>query len=119
MLLRQHRPHLRYFTDIVARTRNGGAPVLASAGGTITFSNLGATGIETGTPVINAPQTSLVFAGAIIRKPLVGDDDRIFVAPVMKISVCFDHRLVEGAVAASFTMELKRRLEAIDVEATL
>ena len=97
--------------DIAARAKSGDRSGLTTKGGTITFSNLGAYGIETGTPVINAPQSTLVFAGAIIRKPVVRGDE-IIIAPVMKLSVCFDHRLIEGAVAAAFTGDLKARIES-------
>lgn len=86
------------------------------SGGTITFSNLGAFGIETGTPIINAPQSTLVFAGSIIRSVVVGENDGIFVAPVMKLSVCFDHRFIDGVTAAAFTAALKDGLEKLSVD---
>jgi pyruvate/2-oxoglutarate dehydrogenase complex dihydrolipoamide acyltransferase (E2) component len=50
--------------------------------------NLGAYGIETGTPIINAPQSTLVFAGAIVRTVVPGENDEIRIAPIMKLSVC-------------------------------
>lgn len=96
---------------IASQARNGDTGDLKFSGGSITFSNLGAHGIEMGTPVINAPQSTLVFAGAIIRKPVVRGDD-IVIAPIMKLSICFDHRLIEGAVAAAFSVDLKNRIEA-------
>lgn len=96
---------------IAAQAKSGDTGGIKLSGGSITFSNLGAHGIEMGTPVINAPQSTLVFAGAIIRTPVVRGDD-IVIAPIMKLSICFDHRLIEGAVAAAFTVDLKNRIEA-------
>lgn len=98
-------------STIAGQAKSGDTGGMKLSGGSITFSNLGAHGIEMGTPVINAPQSTLVFAGTIIRTPVVRGDD-IVIAPIMKLSICFDHRLIEGAVAAAFTVDLKNRIEA-------
>lgn len=101
---------------LAARAKAGDLTADDLSGGTITFSNLGAFGIETGTPIINAPQSTLVFAGSIIRSVVVGENDGIFVAPVMKLSVCFDHRFIDGVTAAAFTVALKDRLETLSAD---
>jgi pyruvate dehydrogenase E2 component (dihydrolipoamide acetyltransferase) len=102
--------------DIQGLAKKGREGRLAPAdleGGTITFSNLGAQGVETGTPIINAPQSTLVFAGAIIRTVVPGENDAIRIAPIMKLSVCFDHRFIDGVTAAAFTTGLKTKLETL------
>jgi pyruvate dehydrogenase E2 component (dihydrolipoamide acetyltransferase) len=97
--------------ELAKKGREGRFAPADFEGGTITFSNLGAYGIETGTPIINAPQSTLVFAGAIMRTVVPGENDAIRIAPIMKLSVCFDHRFIDGVTAAAFTTGLKTRLE--------
>ncbi|SED16420.1 dihydrolipoamide acetyltransferase family protein [Rhodobacter sp. 24-YEA-8] len=104
-------------TAIAALAAKAKGPGLAPAdteGGTITFSNLGAYGVEYGTPVINGPQAVLVFAGAIVKTVTVGEDDAIRITPVMRLSIAFDHRFIDGMTAAAFTSDLKKRLESLN-----
>jgi len=86
------------------------------ADGTITVSNLGALGIEAGTPIINAPQSTIVFAGAVQKVPVVNEQDEIVVAPIMTLSICYDHRFIDGVTGAQFTTEVKQAFENIKVE---
>lgn len=86
------------------------------AHGTITVSNLGSLGIETGTPIINNPQCTLVFAGSIQKTPVVNEFDDIVIAPLMKLSVCFDHRFIDGITAAQFTDALRQHLQNITLD---
>lgn len=79
--------------------------------GTITFSNLGSFGIEEGTPVINYPQSTLVFSGVIKNTPLADGEGKLYVAPIMKLSIGFDHRYIDGVTAAQFTRDLKLEIE--------
>ncbi|WP_162287801.1 dihydrolipoamide acetyltransferase family protein [Indiicoccus explosivorum] len=83
------------------------------ADGTITVSNLGSFGIETGTPIINSPQAAIVFAGAVKKTPIVDENDDIKVAPIMMLSVCYDHRFIDGVKGAEFTGELKKTFETL------
>ncbi len=80
-------------------------------GGTITVSNLGARGVETGTPIINPPHSCTVFIGAIRKAPVVGEGDRIEAAPVMEVSIAYDHRFIDGMTASRFTSALKGELD--------
>ncbi|MFW6410137.1 MAG: dihydrolipoamide acetyltransferase family protein [Halanaerobiales bacterium] len=84
-------------------------------GGTITFSNLGKYGVETGTPIINYPQSCLVFAGKLEKKVMVDKEDRIEIVPSFKISIAFDHRIISGLTGAKFTGDLKEKIENIQV----
>jgi pyruvate dehydrogenase E2 component (dihydrolipoamide acetyltransferase) len=85
------------------------------AHGTITVSNLGSLGIETGTPIINIPQSTIIFAGSIQKVPIVNESDEITIAPMMKLSIAYDHRFIDGVSAASFTNALKNALENLSV----
>jgi pyruvate dehydrogenase E2 component (dihydrolipoamide acetyltransferase) len=85
------------------------------AHGTITVSNLGSLGIETGTPIINIPQSTIIFAGSIQRVPVVNEYDEITIAPMMKLSIAYDHRFIDGVTAANFTNALKNALENLSV----
>ena len=84
--------------------------------GTITISNLGSLGIESGTPIVNSPQSTIIFAGAIRKIPVVGENDEISVAPIMVLSVCYDHRFIDGVSGAHFTNEVKKVFENLTVE---
>ena len=81
-------------------------------GGTLTISNLGYYGIETGTPIINYPQSTLVFIGAIRKSPVV-ENDQVVVKPCLKTSIAYDHRFIDGATAAKFTNRVKKELEEV------
>ncbi|MGA8569158.1 MAG: 2-oxo acid dehydrogenase subunit E2, partial [Candidatus Binataceae bacterium] len=82
-------------------------------GATFTVSNLGAFGVENGTPVIFAPQAALMFAGAV-RDEVLAIDGRAEVRPAMQIAVAYDHRGIDGATASRFTIKVKRLLEAAE-----
>jgi pyruvate dehydrogenase E2 component (dihydrolipoamide acetyltransferase) len=82
------------------------------SGGTITVSNLGFYGVETGTPIINPPQSCMVFVGSIRKVAVVGEEDEVKVAPVLELSIAYDHRFIDGMTASRFTTGLKEVLEA-------
>jgi pyruvate dehydrogenase E2 component (dihydrolipoamide acetyltransferase) len=82
-------------------------------GATFTVSNLGAYGVENGTPVIFAPQVALMFVGAI-RDEVLAVDRHPEVRPAMHISIAYDHRGIDGATASRFTTRVKAILEAAD-----
>jgi len=82
-------------------------------GATFTVSNLGAFGVENGTPVIFAPQAALMFAGAV-RDGVLAIEGRAEVRPVMNISIAYDHRGIDGATAARYTVRIRQLLEAAE-----
>ena len=82
-------------------------------GATFTVSNLGAFGVENGTPVIFAPQAALMFAGAVCDEVLA-IDGRAEVRPAMQIAVAYDHRGIDGATASRYTIKVKQLLEAAE-----
>jgi pyruvate/2-oxoglutarate dehydrogenase complex dihydrolipoamide acyltransferase (E2) component/uncharacterized OsmC-like protein len=87
-------------------------------GATFTVSNLGAYGVENGTPVIFAPQAALMFAGAV-HDEVIAVEGRAEVRPVMKLAIAYDHRGIDGATAARFTMRIKQLLEAAEFPGVL
>jgi len=84
--------------------------------GTITVSNLGKFGIECGTPIINPPQSTIVFVGTIKKVPGVNEQGVVEASSIMQLSIAFDHRFIDGASAAHFTSGLKQELENLTVD---
>ena len=83
-------------------------------GGTITLTNVGASGpVETGTPIINPPECCVVGFGAIKLRPMVLDG-QVVARPGAWISISVDHRIVDGAMATEFLTTLVERLERLD-----
>lgn len=81
-------------------------------GGSFTISNLGMYGINSFTSIINPPQSAILSVGAIKRRPVVVDDeDSINVRPIINLTLAADHRIVDGAIAANFLIDLKDSLE--------
>lgn len=81
------------------------------AGGTITVSNLGAFGIDQFAAIINPPQAAIVAIGSIRSAPVVNDKGQIVVGQRMWVGLSGDHRVVDGAVAATFLAEMRKLLE--------
>jgi pyruvate dehydrogenase E2 component (dihydrolipoamide acetyltransferase) len=79
-------------------------------GGTITVSNLGAWGIESFDAIINPPQAAILSVGAAIEKPVV-KDGQVVPGLRMNLGLSCDHRVVDGAVAASFLAEVRKLVE--------
>ena len=79
-------------------------------GGTITVSNLGAWGIDSFDAIVNPPQAVILSVGAAIQKPVV-KNGQLAVGLRMNIGISADHRVVDGAVAASFLAEVKKLIE--------
>jgi pyruvate/2-oxoglutarate dehydrogenase complex dihydrolipoamide acyltransferase (E2) component len=82
----------------------------AYQGGSFTVTNLGAAGIDWFTPILNPPQVGILGMGRIVDKPVVRDG-QIVIAPVMALTLVFDHRAVDGHPAALFLADLRTRLQ--------
>ena len=79
-------------------------------GSTFTISNLGMFGISEFTAIINPPDACILAVGAIVKKPVVKNDELV-VGNVMKVTLSCDHRVVDGALGAQFLQTLKPILE--------
>jgi pyruvate dehydrogenase E2 component (dihydrolipoamide acetyltransferase) len=79
-------------------------------GGTFYISNIGGFGIDEITPIVFPSTSAILGVGAIRKKPTVVND-QVRVGQMMKITISADHRVLDGARAAEFLMEIKRNLE--------
>ena len=91
--------------------RSGALPPKAYQGGTFTVTNLGMTGIDWFTPILNPPQVGILGVSRVVDKP-VAKEREIVVAPMTTLTLVFDHRAVDGYPAALFLAEVKQRLES-------
>lgn len=78
--------------------------------GTITITNIGVFGVDTGTPILNPGEVGIVALGSIRKKPWVVDDE-IVVRQVTTIGATFDHRVVDGDVASRFVQDVASVIE--------
>lgn len=81
------------------------------AGGTITVSNLGAYGIDNFDAIINPPQAAILSIGAAKKKPIVNDQGDLAVGERMWLGMSCDHRVIDGAVGATYLAALKKLME--------
>lgn len=95
--------------DLAARGRDGKLAPNELRGSTISISNIGSAGGMFFTPVINFPEVAILGTGRISEKPVVRDGE-IVAAPVMALSLSFDHRLIDGATAQNFMNYIKQLL---------
>ena len=103
-------------TDIAERARNKQLSPDEVQGGTFTITNPGGYGTFHGTPVISQPQAAILGTYALVKRPWVVQDelgkDVIAIRPIMNLTLTYDHRLVDGALAGRFLQSLKQRLES-------
>ncbi|MFI5085617.1 MAG: 2-oxo acid dehydrogenase subunit E2, partial [Actinomycetales bacterium] len=96
--------------SLAEKARSGTLTLQEFSGGTFTVSNLGMFGIDNFTAVINPPEAAILAVGAATREPFVQDGE-LQSRSIMKITMTSDHRVLDGATAAAFLSDLKRRLE--------
>ena len=99
--------------ELAAGARAGKLPPRAYQSGTFTVSNLGMTGIDWFTPILNAPQVGILGISRIADRAIVRDG-ALVVAPMTTLTLVFDHRAIDGEPAARFLADLRRRIEAGD-----
>ncbi len=87
----------------------------ALSGGTFTVTNLGAMGIESFTPVLNAPEVGILGVCSVQQKPVAGKDGSVEFVPHMGLSLTFDHAAADGAPAARFIASLRNKLAAFEL----
>ena len=96
--------------NLTVTARDGKTTVDEMSNGTITITNLGSFGVDTGTPIINPGEVSIVVLGAIKQKPWVVDG-QIEARFVTTIGASFDHRVVDGDVASRFLADIASIIE--------
>jgi 2-oxoglutarate dehydrogenase E2 component (dihydrolipoamide succinyltransferase) len=108
----------RGISEIAARARDKKLLPDDVQGGTFTITNPGGYGTFHGTPVISQPQAAILGTYAVVKRPWVIQDDRggdvIAIRPIMNLTLTYDHRLVDGALAGRFLRDLRQRLETWD-----
>ena len=102
-------------TDIAQRARDKKLLPDEVQGGTFTITNPGGYGTFHGTPVISQPQAAILGTYAVVKRPWVVQDelgeDVIAIRPIMNLTLTYDHRLVDGALAGRFLRDLRHKLE--------
>ena len=109
--------------DLAARTRDSKIGPDELSGSTFTVTNTGSGGALFDTPVLNMPETAILGVGTIVKRPVVmkGADgaDVIAIRSMVYLALSYDHRLIDGADASRFLMDVKKRLEEGAFEADL
>ncbi len=105
----------RAISDLGERARTKKLKPDEVQGGTFTITNPGIFGAKFGMPIINQPQVAIMGVGGIEKKPVVvtdeDGDDSIAIRSMMHLSIGYDHRVIDGAVADQFMAEVKTFLE--------
>ena len=105
----------RAVTDLGERSRSKKLKPEDVQGGTFTITNPGIFGAKFGLPIISQPQVAILGIGGIVKKPVVITDkdgnDNIAIRSMMHISLGYDHRVIDGAVADQFLQVVKGYLE--------
>lgn len=96
--------------QLAATAREGKTTPEDMKDGTITITNIGVFGVDTGTPILNPGEVGIVALGSIRKKPWVVDDE-IVVRQITTIGATFDHRVVDGDVASRFVQDVASVIE--------
>jgi 2-oxoglutarate dehydrogenase E2 component (dihydrolipoamide succinyltransferase) len=104
----------RAVNDLAERARTRRLQPGETQGGTFTLTNHGVSGSLLATPIINQPQSAILGVGAVQKRPVVishGGVDSLAIRPMCYLSLSFDHRLLDGALADAFLATVKHFLE--------
>ena len=103
----------RAVTDVAERARNKQLLPDQVQGGTFTITNPAGTGTFHGTPVISQPQSAILGTYAVVKRPWVVQDELCedVIASPMNLTLTYDHRLIDGALAGRFLRDLREKLQ--------
>jgi pyruvate/2-oxoglutarate dehydrogenase complex dihydrolipoamide acyltransferase (E2) component len=101
----------RSLNDLATRARAKKLQADEVIGGTFSVTNPGGWGSITSNPIINQPQVAMLGIGAIVKRPVVIENEQIVVRPMMMASLTFDHRVIDGEGGAMWLAEYKKILE--------
>jgi 2-oxoisovalerate dehydrogenase E2 component (dihydrolipoyl transacylase) len=82
-------------------------------GGTFTVNNTGANGSVLSKPILNGGQAGIVTMEAVVKRPVVVENDAIAIRSMMNVCLSLDHRVIDGSIANAFLNDLKSRLQAM------
>lgn len=108
----------RQVNHLANTARNGKLKPEDTQGGTFTITNVGTFGSIMGTPIINQPQVAIMATGAIKKRPMVietAQGDSIAIRHMVYLSLSYDHRIIDGALGATFLSAVVQELENFDV----
>jgi len=108
--------------DLANRARSKQLKPDEVSGGTFSITNFGLFGGYTAAPIINQPQVAILGLGGVHKKPWVvetNDGDAIAIRHIAAVSLSFDHRVIDGAVADHFLANIKKTIETTDFSALL
>ncbi|MBC7850159.1 MAG: 2-oxo acid dehydrogenase subunit E2 [Chitinophagaceae bacterium] len=103
--------------NLASAARNNKLRPDDTSGGTFTLTNVGSFGSLMGTPIINQPQVAILAVGAIKKRPVVIETeqgDSIAIRHMMYLSMSYDHRIIDGALGATFLNAVAKELENFD-----
>jgi 2-oxoglutarate dehydrogenase E2 component (dihydrolipoamide succinyltransferase) len=103
----------RALSDLAGRARTKQLKPEEVSGGTFTITNPGVFGALFGMPIINQPQVAILGVGNVEKRPVV-IDDAIAIRPMGYLTLGYDHRVIDGAVADEFMSHIKRAIENWD-----
>jgi 2-oxoglutarate dehydrogenase E2 component (dihydrolipoamide succinyltransferase) len=109
----------RRVRDITVRTRDKKLSPDELQGSTFSISNFGVFNVTMGTPIINQPNVGILGVGAIKKRPVVIETeagDTIGIRSMMRLTLGFDHRLIDGAGGSQFVDAVRKELETMDLE---
>ncbi|MHC4839519.1 MAG: dihydrolipoamide acetyltransferase family protein [Planctomycetota bacterium] len=106
----------RAVADLGVRARNGELTPEDGAGGTFTLTNVGSFGPLFGLPLINQPENAIMGAGKIVKRPVMTEDGGWGFRDMIYISLSFDHRVVDGALAGKFMSAIEYELANYDID---
>jgi pyruvate dehydrogenase E2 component (dihydrolipoamide acetyltransferase) len=96
--------------ELVEKAKKGTLSREQLTGGTFTVTNLGMYGVDMFLPIINPPETAILAAGRVTDKPVVAGKE-VVIKPLMTLTLAYDHRVIDGAPAATFLREIKKIVE--------
>lgn len=102
-------------SDNAQKAYDGKLSAKEMTGGSMTISNVGSIGGGWFTPVINQPEVAILGVGKIAKEPYVNEAGEIVVGNMLKLSLSYDHRLIDGALAQSALNSMKRLLADPDL----
>ena len=101
--------------ELTGTARDGKTQPADMSGGTITITNVGVFGVDSGTPIINPGESAIVCFGAIRKQPWAvtnaAGEDELAIRHVTQLAVSFDHRLIDGELGSRFLADLAAILE--------
>ena len=95
--------------NLISTARDGKTQPAEMAGGSITITNVGVFGVDTGTPILNSGESAILCFGAVRPTPWVVDGE-IVVRQVTQLALSFDHRNVDGQLGSQFLADIARVL---------